>query len=82
MKKLILISMFYCSISGFSVDKSHLRKLENDFQEVAKEKIEDAKDSLERVGDEARDLLKKGLNEVADGLNNLERKVRKMANEK
>lgn len=82
MKKLILLSMFYSSISGFSVDKSHLRKLENDFQEVAKEKIEDAKDSLERVGDEARDLLKKGLNEVADGLNNLERKVRKMANEK
>jgi len=74
--------MFYSSISGFSVDKSPLEKLENDFQEVAKEKIEDAKDSLERVGDEARHLLKKGLNEVADGLNDLERKVRKMANEK
>lgn len=62
--------------------KKQIEKLEKELSAEAKKKKENAQDTLEQAGDEARDLVKKGLNEVADGLSTLEKKVRKMADEK
>jgi len=62
--------------------KKQIEKLEKELSSEAKKKKEDAKESLEQAEDEARELVKKGLNEVADGLSILEKKVRKMADDK
>jgi len=62
--------------------KKQIEKLEKELSAEAKKKKENAQDTLEQAGDEARDLVKKGLNDVADGLSTLEKKVRKMADEK
>jgi hypothetical protein len=68
------------------VELKHIKKqietLEKELKKDAKKTKENAAHSLEHAKSDAREVVKRGLKDVADGLINLEKKVRKMADEK